>query len=321
MKKISLFTPCYNEEGNVYEMYEKVTEVMKELPEYTYEYIIIDNHSTDHTRDILRKIAAEDKRVKVIFNLRNFGPSRSGSYGFFQTTGDCSICFACDFQDPPELIPEFVRRWEAGSKVVWGQKEGTAERGLIAFCRRQYYRIVKDLAESKQYENVTGFGLYDKEVMDLCRQMHDPQPNFRNLIGEFGYPVSLVQYYQPPRKRGKSSYNFFRYLHVAITSVVTTSKVPLEMASYLGFFFAAGSFVVALIYFILKLVFWNSFNIGLAPMVCGFFFLSGIQLITIGILGEYIGEILTRQMERPLVVEEERLNFDETEETEEAECS
>ncbi len=311
MKKISLFTPCYNEEGNVYEMYETVTKVMKQLPEYDYEYIFIDNCSTDHTRDILRKIAREDKRVKVIFNLRNFGPSRSGSYGFFQTSGDCSICFACDFQDPPELIPEFVHRWEQGHKVVWGQKEGTAEKGFIAFCRRQYYKVVKDLAESKQYENVTGYGLYDKEVLDLFRSMSDPSPNFRNLIGEFGYPVDLVQYYQPPRKSGKSSYNFIRYVHVAITSLVTTSRVPLEIASYLGFIFAIGSFAVAVIYFLLKVIFWNSFNIGLAPLVIGFFFLSGIQLITIGILGEYIGEILTRQMGRPLVVEEERLNFDD----------
>ena len=310
MKKISLFTPCYNEEGNVYAMYERVTEVMKQLPGYTYEYVFIDNHSTDHTRDILRKIASQDKRVKVIFNLRNFGPSRSGSYGFFQTTGDCSICFACDFQDPPELIPEFVRHWEQGHKVVWGQKAATEEKGFMAFCRKEYYKIVKNLAESKQYEDVTGFGLYDREVMDLFREMNDPQPNFRNLIGEFGYEADLIRYDQPVRKQGRSSYNFFKYMHVAITSVVTTSKVPLEIASYIGFLFAAGSFLVALVYLVLKLLFWNSFNIGLAPLVTGFFFLSGIQLITIGILGEYIGEILTRQMGRPLVVEEERINFE-----------
>lgn len=311
MKKISLFTPCYNEEGNVYDLYKKVTEVMSTIPQYDYEYVFIDNHSEDNTRDILRKIAAEDKRVKVIFNVRNFGPSRSGSYGFFQTSGDASICLACDFQDPPELIPEFIKRWEEGYKVVWGRKKGSAESKLMYAIRKVYYKLVKKFADSEQYENVTGFGLYDREVMDLLRASNDPEPNFRNLVGEFGYAIGFVEYYQPERRSGHSSYNFFRYLNVAIHSMITTSKAPLKIATGLGFVVAGISFLIGLIYLILKLIFWNSFNMGLAPLICGVFFMGAIQLLFIGVLGEYIGEILSRQMNRPMVVEEERINFND----------
>ncbi len=309
MKKISLFTPCYNEEGNVYALYRKVTEVMKQLPQYSYEYIFIDNHSTDKTPDILRKIALEDKRVKVIFNIRNFGPSRSGSYGFYQTEGDVSICLACDFQDPPELIPEFIKKWEEGYKVVWGKKTGAAENRIMYGIRCLYYKIIKKFAESEQYENVTGFGLYDREVMDLFRQMNDPTPNFRNLVGEFGYSVAMVEYFKPERKSGKSSYNFFRYYNDAINSLVVTSRAPLRMATFIGLVTAAVSFVIGIVYLLLKIFFWNSFDIGQAPLVCGFFFLGAIQLIFLGVIGEYIGEILARQMNRPLVIEKERMNF------------
>lgn len=312
MKKISIFTPCYNEEGNVYELYKKVTEVMQKLPQYTYEYVFIDNHSTDKTPEILRKIAAKDKHVKVIFNVRNFGPSRSGSYGFYQTSGDVSICLACDFQDPPELIPEFIKKWEEGYKVVWGKKTGSAEKKGMYLIRCLYYKIIKCFADSKQYENVTGFGLYDKEVVDLFRKMNDPTPNFRNLVGEFGYEVGMVEYFKPERKSGKSSYNFFRYYNDAINSLVVTSRTPLRVATFLGMITAGISFVVGIVYLILKLVFWNSFFMGQAPLVCGFFFFGAVQLTFLGVLGEYIGEILARQMNRPLVVEVERLNFEET---------
>ena len=311
MKTISLFTPCYNEEGNVYALYKKVTEVMKNLPEYEYEYIFIDNASTDNTQSILRKIASEDKRVKVIFNVRNFGPSRSGSYGFFQTSGDVSICLACDFQDPPELIPEFIRKWEEGYKVVWGKKLDSEESKLMYAFRLLYYKIVKSMAESVQYDNVTGFGLYDKEVMDLLRNANDPTPNFRNLIGEYGYEVGMVEYHQPKRKAGKSSYNFFKYYSVAVNSLITTSRIPLRVATFLGTIVAGLSFAVGVVYFVLKLIFWNSFSFGIAPLVSGLFFLGAVQLLFIGVLGEYIGEILVRQMNRPLVVEKERINFEE----------
>lgn len=311
MKKISLFTPCYNEEGNVYELYQKVTEVMKKLPQYSYEYVFIDNHSTDKTPEILKKIASEDSRVKVIFNISNFGPSRSGSYGFYQTTGDVSICLACDFQDPPELIPEFIKKWEEGYKVVWGKKTGAAESKLMYGIRCLYYKIIKMFADSKQYENVTGFGLYDKEVMDLFRKMNDPTPNLRNLVGEFGYEVGMVEYYKPERKSGKSSYNFFRYYIVAINSLVVTSRTPLRIATFMGIAVAGLSFFATLIYVIVSLLLDNCFSVGYVLLACGLFFFGGVQLFFLGILGEYVGEILVRQMNRPLVIEQERVNFEE----------
>lgn len=311
MKKISLFTPCYNEEGNVYELYTKVTEVMKTLPQYEYEYILIDNCSTDNTPAILRKIAEEDKRVKVIFNLKNFGPSRSGSYGFFQTSGDVSICFACDFQDPPELIPEFVKKWEQGSKVVWGKKDGSDESKVMYAIRCLYYKIIKGMAENEQYENVTGFGLYDKEVVDLLKKYAGPTPNFRNMISEFGYTVDFIKYHQPKRKSGHSSYNLFRYFNIAINDMVNTSRLPLRMATCIGAIVAVVSFVIALFYLVLKLIYWDSYDIGMATLVIGMFFIGAVQIMFIGIVGEYVGEILTRMNDKPMVIERERLNFDE----------
>lgn len=317
MKMISLFTPCYNEEGNVYAMYEKVTEVMKQLPEYSYEYIFIDNCSTDHTPDILRKIASEDKRVKVIFNIKNFGPSRSGSYGFFQTSGDVSICFACDFQDPPELIPEFIKRWEKGSKVVWGKKAGSDENKLMYAVRCLYYKIIKGIAVNEQYENVTGFGLYDREVMNLLRKYAGPTPNFRNMISEFGYPIDFVEYHQPKRRSGHSSYNVFKYMNVALNDMVNTSRIPLRMATFIGAVVAVISFIIAIFYLILKLMYWDSYDIGMATIVIGIFFIGAVQIMFIGIVGEYVGEILSRMSEKPMVVERERLNFEENEVNEE----
>jgi glycosyltransferase involved in cell wall biosynthesis len=311
MKKISLFTPCYNEEGNVYEMYTRVTEVMKMLPQYEYEYILIDNCSTDNTPKILHKIAEEDKRVKVIFNLKNFGPSRSGSYGFFQTSGDVSICFACDFQDPPELIPEFVKKWEQGSKVVWGKKDGSDESKLMYAIRCLYYKIIKGMAENEQYENVTGFGLYDKEVVDLLRKYAGPTPNFRNMISEFGYNIDFVKYHQPKRKSGHSSYNLFRYLNIAINDMVNTSKLPLRMAICIGSVVAGISFIIAIFYLVLKLIYWDVYDIGMTTVVIGMFFIGAVQIMFIGIVGEYVGEVLSRMSDRPMVIEKERLNFDE----------
>ena len=316
MRKISLFTPCYNEEGNLYEMYQRVTEVMKTLPQYDYEYILIDNCSTDKTPDILRQIASEDKRVKVIFNLKNFGPSRSGSYGFFQTTGDASICFACDFQDPPELIPEFVQKWEEGNKVVWGKKEGSDESKLMYLIRCLYYKIIKGLSENEQYENVTGFGLYDREVVQLLKRYAGPTPNFRNMISEFGYKIAFIEYHQPKRKSGKSSYNFFRYLNIALNDMVNSSKLPLRLATWVGGIIALVSFLIAIFYLVMKIAFWDSYDIGMATLVIGMFFMEAVQIMFIGIVGEYIGEILSRLSEKPIVIEKERLNFEVEEKVE-----
>jgi glycosyltransferase involved in cell wall biosynthesis len=312
MKRISLFTPCFNEEANIEALYSKVLEIMSGLPQYDFEYVIIDNCSEDRTPQILKSIAKKDKRVKIILNNRNFGPTASGSYGFFHTTGDCAICFAADFQEPPEMIPEFVKKWEEGYKVVWARKTQSEESGLMFKIRKLYYKIIKDYADYPQYENVTGFGLYDREVVKRLRETNDPEPNFRNLVGYYGYEVAFIDFVQPKRRAGKSSYNFVKYFSVALHSLITTSTMPLHFCCSLGFLTAGLCFVIGLIYLILKLIYWNSFRIGYAPMLLGTFFIGGIQLIFIGVIGHYIAEVMRRQMNRPLVVEKARFNFDET---------
>ncbi|MCR5214371.1 MAG: glycosyltransferase family 2 protein [Eubacterium sp.] len=311
MKKISLFTPCFNESGNIEAMYNKVTEIMSALPQYEYEYVIIDNCSTDGTQEILKKIAEKDKRVKVILNLRNFGPSRSGSYGFFQTSGDCSICFAADFQDPPELLPEFIRKWEEGNKVVWGKKTSSDEKPFMYHIRKLYYKVIKWLSDNEQYEDVTGFGLYDREVMDKLIKYSGPTPNFRNMISEFGYEIAFIDYHQPVRKRGKSSYSFFKYLNVAINDIVNTSKVPLRLGTYFGAVVAFLSLLVAIFNVVLKLMYWDTYSAGIASLTAGIFFFSAVQIMFIGIIGEYVGEILARMNKKPLVVEKARYNFED----------
>lgn len=310
MKKISLFTPCFNEEENIKNMYDAVSNVMATLPEYDYEYVFIDNCSQDKTTKILKEIAKNDNRVKVILNVKNFGPGRSGTYGFMQTSGDASICLACDFQDPPEMIPEFIRKWEEGYKVVWGKKKDSDEGRLMFAVRSLYYKIIKLFSDVPQYEHVTGFGLYDKEVLEWIRKANDPNPNLRNMIADFGYKVAFIEYHQPKRRAGKSSYNFYRYFDTAMNSLINTSRTPLRMATFTGFILSGVCFSIGLFYLILKMVFWNSFILGTAPLVVGVFFLGSIQMLFIGIIGEYIGEILTRITNRPLVVEKERINFE-----------
>jgi polyisoprenyl-phosphate glycosyltransferase len=312
MKTISILTPCYNEEGNVQEMYEAVKKVMSSMPQYTYEHLFIDNLSIDNTANILREIAKSDKHVKVILNERNFGPGRSGSYGFFQTSGDATICLACDFQDPPEMIPEYIKLWERGHKVIWGKKTSSNEKGLMFAVRTLYYSIIQKFSDVKQYKHVTGFGLYDKSVVIALRELNEPNPNFRNLIAELGYEIAFVEYVQAERRRGKSSYNFFRYFDTAVKSLVNTSQVPLRMMTFIGFFLSGLSFLIGCIYLILKLIYWNSFNMGTAPVLIGIFFLGAVQIFFIGVIGEYIGEILTRVTKRPLVIVKERINFEES---------
>ena len=290
---------------------------MDSMPQYAFEYILIDNASTDGTVRLLREICERDKRVKVIVNQKNFGPGRSGNHGFMQTTGDVSICFAADLQDPPELIPEFIKKWEDGAKVVWGRKAGDEEHGLIKLCRMGYYKIIGTFSEEEQYSNVSGFGLYDKEVMDLIRKVNDPIPNFRHLIADFGYHVEFIDYVKPNRKHGVSSYNFWRYYNTAMDSLVSTSTTPLRLITLMGFSFAVLSFLVGLFYLVLKLIFWNSFSMGQAPLVIGMFFLGSVQIFFIGMIGEYVGSIVTRVKVRPLVVEKERINFKEKADKEE----
>lgn len=309
MKKISLFTPCFNEEGNIEALYEAVRKVMDGMPQYEFEYVLIDNASTDNTVGLLREICKNDPRVKVIINQKNFGPGRSGCYGFLQTTGDASICFGADLQDPPEMIPEFIEKWEQGAKVVWGRKIGDEEKGLIKLCRKGYYFIIQLFSDEQQYKNISGFGLYDKEVVDLIAEVDDPIPNFRHLIADFGYSVEFVDYVKPNRKKGKSSYNFWRYYNTAMDSLTSTSTLPLRIVTLIGFILSVLSFLIGFVYLILKLIFWFSFSAGLAPILIGVFFLGSVQIFFIGIIGEYIGSVLTRVKKRPMVVERERINF------------
>ncbi|HEX8835279.1 MAG TPA: glycosyltransferase family 2 protein [Abditibacteriaceae bacterium] len=310
MKLISIVTPCYNEEGNVEELCALVRGVMAQLPQYEYEHLFIDNASQDKTALLLKGIAASDPRVKVIINNRNFGHIRSPYHALLQARGDAIISLASDLQDPPELIKEFIKRWEEGFPVVLGQKAKSEESPLFFFLRRCYYRTVNRLAEVELIENVTGFGLYDKSVMDTLRRTNDPYPYVRGLISELGFSVARVTYTQPMRKRGISKNNFYTLYDLAMLGLTSHSKVPLRLATMLGFAMSALSFLAALGYLFYKLIFWNSFQVGVAPLVIGLFFISSVQLLFLGIVGEYIGFIHTQVMHRPLVTERERINFD-----------
>lgn len=309
MKHISVMTPCFNEEGNIMNIYQAVKEQFDKMPHYTYEHIFIDNCSTDGSRMILRELAKNDKNVKVILNAMNFGPNRSGTYGMLQATGDALICIVCDLQDPPELIPTFLEKWEQGYKVVMGQKTQSKENPLMFQVRKLYYTLMRELSETEHLTNVTGYGLYDKEVLDMIRWMDDPDPYIRGLVTQLGYKWCLVEYTQQARKVGKSSYNFAKYFDFAITGLTHVSKKPLRIATLSGFLMSVISFIIAIIYLIMKLVRWDDFQMGTAPILIGMFLLGSIQLAFIGVIGEYIGAILTKVTKRPMVVEEERINF------------
>lgn len=309
MKHISVMTPCYNEEGNIMNIYQAVKAQFDKLPQYTYEHIFIDNCSTDRSREILRALAQQDKNVKVILNARNFGPNRSGTYGMFQGTGEALICIVCDLQDPPDMIPVFLEKWEEGYKVVMGQKTKSKENPLMFQVRKLYYKIMSALSETEHLENVTGYGLFDKEVLDMIQWMDDPDPYIRGLVTQLGYKYCLVEYTQQQRTSGKSSYNFNKYFDFAITGLTHVSKKPLRIATLLGFAMSGISLVLAVGYLIMKLVHWYDFDMGTAPILIGMFLLGSIQLAFIGVIGEYIGAILTKVTKRPMVVEEERINF------------
>lgn len=309
MKKISLATPCYNEEGNINALYAEVKKVMDSMPQYEFEYVLIDNCSQDRTVELIKEICKKDPRVKLIVNQKNFGPGRSGIHGFFQTSGDATISFAADLQDPPSMIPQFLAKWEEGYKVVWGRKKGDEEKGLIKLFRKAYYALIQLFSSEKQYSNVSGFGLYDKEVVDLVRWVDDPMPSLRHYVADFGYEIAFIDYVKPNRVAGKSSYNFWRYYDTVIESLVSTSVLPLRMISFVGMFGAGISFLVALVYLILKLIFWSTMSIGGPLVTAGLFFLGSVQIFFMGLMGEYVGSIVTRVKKRPMVVEKERVNF------------
>jgi glycosyltransferase involved in cell wall biosynthesis len=308
-KKLSIVSGCFNEAGNVEELVERVHKAMVELPDYDYEQIIIDNASTDVTQDILRRLASGNPRLKVILNARNFGHIRSPYHALMQSTGDAVIALASDLQEPPELIPDFVRKWEEGAKAVVAIKDSSDESPLFFAVRRLYYLLVEGLAEFKTVKNFTGFGLYDRVIIDYCRKVADPYPYFRGQISEIGLPIVQISYHQPARKRGITKNNFFTLYDLAMLGITSHSKVPLRLAAMLGFATALLSLLVAIGYLVYKLLFWQNFAVGTAPMVIGLFFFASVQLFFIGILGEYIGAIHTQVLKRPLVVEKERINF------------
>lgn len=309
MKRISIITPCYNEEDNVQDVYNQVKEVMGSLVEYTYEHIFIDNCSTDHTVSILRSIAERDRNVKVIVNARNFGHIRSPYHAILQATGDAVISIVADLQDPPHLIRDFIAKWEQGYKVVIGVKNKSEESWLFFNLRKLYYKLLRRLSDIDLVENFTGFGLYDRQVIDTLKCIDDPYPYFRGLIAEIGFERAAIDYVQPVRKKGRTKNNFYTLFDMALLGMTNHSKVPLRIATLAGFISAGLSFLVGLSYFVYKLLFWSSFTVGIAPVVVGLFFFSSVQLFFLGIAGEYIGSIYTQVRKRPLVVEKERINF------------
>jgi glycosyltransferase involved in cell wall biosynthesis len=303
-------TGCYNEEENVQELYERVKKVFDGLPDYTYEHIFIDNASKDKTVEILREIAEHDKNVKVIINARNFGHIRSPYYAILQTKGDAVIGMVADLQDPPEMIPQFIKKWEEGYKLVIGVKAKSEESPVFFAIRKLYYKIIGTLSEIDIIKNFTGFGLYDQKVIEILRHIDDPYPYFRGLLCEIGFERAVVLYNQPVRKRGFTKNNFYTLYDLAMLGITNHSKVPLRLATMTGFAVAMLSLLFAVGYFIYKLIFWYSFSVGIAPLVIGLFFFSSVQLFFIGIIGEYIGSIHTQVLKRPLVIEKERINFD-----------
>jgi glycosyltransferase involved in cell wall biosynthesis len=308
-KLISVVTPCYNEEANVRELYQRIQAVFAGLPGYRYEQIFIDNASRDGTAAVLRELAAADPNVKVILNARNFGHIRSPYYALLQARGDAVVGMASDLQDPPELIPAFVERWEQGARAVMGVKEQSDETLLMYSVRGAYYRLLDRIADIRIVRQATGFGLYDRVVIDQLRRLDDPYPYFRGLVAELGYQTATVPYRQPARRRGITSNNFYSLYDLAMLGIVNHSKVPLRLATIFGFGMALLSFLIALGYLVAKLVFWDEFSLGLAPILIGFFFLSSVQLAFVGIVGEYIGSIYTQVKKLPLVVERERINW------------
>lgn len=310
MKKISIVTPCYNEVENLPELISRIRLAMSNLLAYDYEIVIIDNFSTDGTRELLRKLASEDRKIKVILNARNFGHIRSPYYGLLSATGDAAIYMASDLQDPPELIGQFIAEWVKGYKLVLATKPTSAENKLLHLIRKAYYRLLDKISDVAIVRDFTGFGLYDKVVLDELRKIKEPYPFLRGIICELGYSIKTVEFDQPRRQRGVSKNNFYTLYDIAWLGIVSHSKVPIRLASFFGFLIGFLSFVVAFIYLVLKIIFWDSLPLGIAPIIIGGSFIFGVQMFLMGVLGEYIGMILTYVQNRPVVVVEERINFD-----------
>ncbi|MGE0332236.1 MAG: glycosyltransferase family 2 protein [Ramlibacter sp.] len=308
-KTITVVTPCYNEEDNVEELFRQTAAVFAGLPDVVYEHLFIDNCSTDRTVELLRGLAARDSRVKVILNARNFGQVRSPYYGLMQARGDAAVLLVADLQDPPAMLADFVRHWLAGAALVVGVKPASRENKLMFAVRRLYYRFVTRIADVRLIQNFTGFGLYDRRVLDVLRAIDDPYPYLRGLVSEVGFEPVQIPYTQPRRARGITKNNFYSLYDFAMLGITSHSRVPLRLATMAGFALSGLSLLVSAVYLLVKLLFWNSFSLGLAPILIGVFFFASVQLFFIGLLGEYVGAILTHVARRPLVVERERINY------------
>lgn len=308
-KLISIVAPCLNEEKNIEEFYQRISKAIIEKSHYRYEIIFIDNASTDNTVSLLRKLVNLDNRVKVIVNTRNFGPIRSPYWGILQASGDAIIAMASDLQDPPEMICNFIDYWEMGWKVVLGVKPGSKTNLTMHFLRRIYYKALDKISDVSLVRDTTGFGLYDKFVIDDIRRVGDPCPYFRGLVCELGYPIKTIPFIQPRRKNEVSKINFYSLYDQGMLGVVSHSIIPIRFASILGIAIGAISFIVGVFYLALKLIYWDSFSLGLAPLVISFFIFMGLIFFFLGLLGEYIGSIHMHIQKRPIVVEAERINF------------
>ena len=309
-KTISIVTPCYNEQDNVRNLYRQVRDVMVSIGKYRYEHIFIDNSSKDATVAILKQIAAEDPNVKIIVNSRNFGHIRSPIHALFQARGDAVLGIVADLQDPPPMIRDLIREWENGAFCVLGIKRTSEEASLMFWLRKEYYKLAERLSSIETIQNYTGFGLYDRKVVDLVRSFDDPYPYFRGMIAEIGLPTVKLLYDQPARKFGITKNNWYTLYDIGMLGIINHSKVPLRLATFAGFIGAGISFLIALSYLVLKLLFWSTFTFGLAPMLIGVFFISSLQLVFLGIMGEYVGAIYTQVQKRPYAVELERINFE-----------
>ena len=311
MKLISIVTPCFNEADNVDELHARLTRVRQELPGYRFEHIFIDNASTDETVARVKQLIARDPTVRLIVNARNFGHIRSPFYGILQATGDAVVCMASDLQDPPELIPRMVRAWEQGYRVVAGIKSGSKESKAMWLLRTAYYRLARKLADVNLLEHFTGFGLYDRQVVDILRTLPDPYPYFRGLIAEIGFDVARIPYTQPGRTRGITKNNFYTLYDMAMLGITSHSKVPIRLATMAGFALSLISFLISLTYLVLKLILWDRFQLGTAPLLIGMFFFGSVQIFFVGFIGEYVAAVHTQVLRRPLVIERERVNFDQ----------
>ncbi len=312
MKKISILIPCYNEQENVVPMSEAITNLFEaELAQYDYELVFIDNDSKDNTRPLLREICAKNRHIKAIFNAKNFGQFNSPYYGILQTTGDCTISMVCDFQDPIELIPQYIREWENGYKIVIGIKKSSKENPIMYKLRGTYYKIIKKFSNVEQIEHFTGSGLYDREFVEVLRNLKDPTPFLRGIVAELGYRRKEIPYEQPQRRAGKTHNSFYTLYDAAMLSFTSYTKIGLRLATFMGIGIGILSAVMGIAYLVMKLLYWERFVAVMAPMLIGIFFLGSIQLFFLGFMGEYILSINQRIMNRPLVIEEERLNFED----------